>query len=248
MIPNGKLGKLAPLYDPRTLLAAKYMPALPAPPASMNWGGMLRKVFPMYANDRLGDCAVAGPAHMVQVWTANARDETVIPEADVIAAYKSVSGYRSYLPWTDRGCVLLDVLKYWRKHGIGRHKIGAFAHVNPLDDTEWDTAMWLGGGLLIGLNLPVSAQKQDIWAVTEGPDAAPGSWGGHCVDVVAYDAHGDTVTTWGALKTMWADFRRRYCDEAWMIFADDWLMPNGCCPAGIDREQLIYDLGAIGDA
>ena len=59
---------------------------------------------------------------------------------------------------------------------------------SPVHDHELvQTAAWLFGGLYIGLQMPLSAQKQVIWDWTgslAGP-ARPGSWGGHAVDVVA---------------------------------------------------------------
>ena len=51
------------------------------------------------------------------------------------------------------------------------------------------TAIWLFGGAYIGVELPVTAQKQDVWDVpaNPGPNDEPGSWGGHAVYLVGYD-------------------------------------------------------------
>jgi hypothetical protein len=51
---------------------------------------------------------------------------------------------------------------------------------------EIATAIWLFGGAYIGVELPISAQNQDVWDVADGPDAEPGSWGGHAVYLVGY--------------------------------------------------------------
>ncbi|MGO8790269.1 MAG: hypothetical protein ACLQVL_23205 [Terriglobia bacterium] len=51
------------------------------------------------------------------------------------------------------------------------------------------TAIWLFGGAYIGVELPITAQNQDVWDVpaNPGPNDEPGSWGGHAVYLVGYD-------------------------------------------------------------
>ena len=65
-----KLGKLPHRHDPRTLQFARYLDqtALPAPPATLDDTKGVAS-WPMYANDRIGDCTCAAAAHMVEVWT-----------------------------------------------------------------------------------------------------------------------------------------------------------------------------------
>lgn len=55
---------------------------------------------------------------------------------------------------------------------------------------EIATAIWLFGGAYIGVELPLTAQNQEVWDVPArpGPDDEPGSWGGHAVYVVGYDS------------------------------------------------------------
>jgi hypothetical protein len=50
-------------------------------------------------------------------------------------------------------------------------------------------AIWLFGGAYIGVELPITAQNQDVWDVPAkpGPKDEPGSWGGHAVYLVGYD-------------------------------------------------------------
>jgi hypothetical protein len=42
------------------------------------FGGYSNKVgnYPMYRNDEIGNCAIAGPAHQIQTWSANDGEET----------------------------------------------------------------------------------------------------------------------------------------------------------------------------
>jgi hypothetical protein len=104
--------------------------------------------------------------------------------------------------------------------------------------------VYLFGGVYIGLALPLSAQNQSIWSVTRGPDAQPGSWGGHAVPVVAWDAHYLTVVTWGELKKMSWSFLNKYCDESYAILSQDFIN-NGSAPNAIDWASLQSDLNKI---
>ncbi len=68
----------------------------------------------------------------------------------------------------------------------------------------------------------------------------PGSWGGHAVVVVGYDASGVTIVTWGALKRItWAGWGA-YCDEAYAILSPDWKGAEG-----FDYAQLTFDIAAL---
>ena len=71
------LGKLPSRVDPRTLSLARYLDRelLPAPPPELDLAEQVIS-WPMYANDRIGDCTTAAAAHMVEAWTAAA---TVTP-------------------------------------------------------------------------------------------------------------------------------------------------------------------------
>jgi GNAT superfamily N-acetyltransferase len=237
------LGKLPTRIDPRTLSLARYLDRelLPAPPPELDLSERVIS-WPMYANDRIGDCTTAAAAHMVEAWTAAATgDAALVPESAVLAAFDAV---KIVDPETgEEGAVELDVLKLWRSTGIGGHRIGAFARVARDDRDLVTTGAWLFGGLYVGLQLPLRAADQDVWDWSgrlDGPDA-PGSWGGHAVDVVGYDEGGLTVVTWGALKRMTWAFWNRYGDEAWCVLSPDYLA-DGRSPQGFDLEALQHDL------
>jgi hypothetical protein len=241
-----RLGKLPARVDPRSLSLAHYVDreVLPAPPPVLDLSAQVAE-WPMYANDRLGDCTTAAAGHMIEAWTAATAGAPVeVTEASVLAAFDAV---KIVDPATgEEGAVELDVLKLWRSAGIGGHRIGAFARVARDDRDLVTTGTWLFGGLYIGLQLPLRAGDQDVWEWTgrlDGPDA-PGSWGGHAVDVVAYDDGGVTVVTWGALKRMTWAFWDRYCDEAWCVLSADYLVA-GRSPAGFDLEALRHDLRLV---
>jgi hypothetical protein len=247
MIPR-KLGKLAPRIDPRTLKLARYLTGmLPPAPPSVDWGTPVGD-WPMYLNDQIGDCTVAAAGHMIECWTANAMTADVHGDADILAAYEAISGYNPADPNSDCGAVELDVLKYWRGTGIAGHKIGAFASLNPLHQETIRQAINLFGGIYIGLALPLSAQDQDTWSISDTAYHAekdPGSWDLHAVNIVGYDEDGLTCITWGARKRMTWEFFLTYCDEAYALISVDFLRGDGTTPDGFDMKQLKDDLAKV---
>ena len=240
------LGKLPVRTDVRTLSLGRYVdPALlPPPPAAFDEATGI-DTWPMYANDRIGDCTTAAAAHMIEAWTAAGRGQAVeLPELAVLDAFEHVK--RTDPVTGEEGAVELEVLRYWRKTGIGGRRIGAYARVAVHDHRLVQTAAWLFGGLYIGLQMPLIAQVQRVWDWTgslSGP-ALPGSWGGHAVDVVRYDRHGLTVVTWGRLQELTWSFWGRYCDEAYCILSDDFLK-QGKSPNGFDLAALEADLALV---
>jgi hypothetical protein len=240
------LGKLPVRTDVRTLTLARYVDSarLPSPPDAFDETTGVDS-WPMYANDRIGDCTTAAAAHMIEAWTAAGHGHAImLSEGSVLDAFDNV---RRTDPFSgEEGAFELDVLRYWRKTGIGGHRIGAYARVTVYDQRLVQTAAWLFGGLYIGVQLPLSAQTQSVWDWTgslTGP-ARPGSWGGHAVDVVRYDRNGLTVVTWGRLQEVTWSFWARYCDEAYCVLSDDFLT-KGKAPNGFDLAALEADLALV---
>ena len=241
-----KLGKLPVRTDVRTISLGRYVDRakLPAPPGELDLTAHVPD-WPMYANDRIGDCTTAAAAHMIEAWTGEGhRDAVEISEASVLRAFDHV---KLVDPATgEEGAVELDVLRFWRKSGIGRHRIGAYARVSVGDHELVRAAAWLFGGLYIGLQMPISAQRQGVWDWTgrlTGP-GEPGSWGGHAVDVVRYGADTLTVVTWGRLQELTWSFWDRYCDEAYCILSRDFL-DGDHAPNGFDLQTLRDDLALV---
>lgn len=240
------LGKLPVRTDVRTLSLARYVDRaqLPAAPDRFDETNGVER-WPMYANDRIGDCTTAAAAHMIEAWTAAGRGRaTELPEAAVLDAFDDV---KLTDPSTgEEGAVELDVLRYWRKTGIGGHRIAAYARVSVHDQGLVRVASWLFGGLYLGLQMPLTARDQAVWDWTGSlaGDARPGSWGGHAVDVVRYGANGVTVVTWGRLQEVTWSFWERYCDEAYCILSHDFLT-KGNAPNGFDVEALKADLALV---
>ena len=235
-----KLGKLPVRTDVRTLSLPRYLDRsqLPAPPDVLDETRHVEG-WPMYANDRIGDCTTAAAGHMIEAWTAAGRGTAVaIPEQAVLDAFELVR--------VGDGAYVLDVLKLWRKRGIGGHRIGAFARIPVHDHQIARTAAWLFGGLYLGVQMPLSAQRQQTWDWTGrlNGDAAPGSWGGHAVDVVRYSDGSLTAVTWGRMQDLTWSFWDRYCDEAYCILSEDFLSGDRA-PNGFDLGALKADLALV---
>ncbi len=243
---TGLLGKLPVRADVRTLSLARYVDRakLPTPPVTFDETTDVPD-WPMYANDRIGDCTIAAAGHMIEAWTAAGQGHAVeVSESSVLAAFDLV---KQVDPATgEAGAVVLDVLRFWRSSGIAGHRIGAYARVSVHDPELVRSAAWLFGGLYLGLQMPLRAQRQGTWdwpGSLTGPDA-PGSWGGHAVDVVRYDTETLTAVTWGKLQELTWQFLDRYCDEAYCILSVDFLNGNSA-PNGFDLEALKADLALV---
>lgn len=241
-----KLGKLPRVIDPRTLKLASYMDpkALPPVPDVVDYTTGVTD-WPMYANDRAGDCTCAAAGHMIEVWSLQGSGAVhEITDTDVLTAYHHFSP-----PPADNGANELDVLNYWLRTGIGGDKIQAFVEVGVAGRTMVKTACYLFGGLYIGVALPLSAQAQvgGLWDVTSGPDAQAGSWGGHAINIVGFDADGLTCITWGQPQKMTWGWWDAYVDECYAILSDYYSAFDAKSDAqGFNTAQLRADLAQLG--
>lgn len=242
------LGKKAAKRDARTLRFATYKQALAPAPATYDFSNRITNLG-MCLNDTLGDCTCAGVAHLVQAWTGYNGIQFVPQDASVLALYEASCGYNPAYPSTDSGGVMLDVLKYWKSNPFEGHEIDAYVSVDPKNQDEIMQALYYFGGLYVGVELPKTAQSQDVWDVPwygARGDAAPGSWGGHCIaNVLDYNEVGLTTITWGALKQMTWKWLETYCDEMYCILSPDWYGAGKVAPTGFDSVALAADLNAL---
>ena len=243
-----KLGKLPPKRDNRTLKLAKYLDfdTFPPIPERIVWSGPVSE-WTMMKNDEVGDCAIAAVGHIVQTWTANESKEVILSDDQIVDAYAEICGYDKENNQNDGGCIMLDVLNFWRKNGIETHDIEGFVSVNPKNKKEIMAALYLFGSVYIGLNLPLYIQDMDEWMYPSptGADDIPGSWGGHAVMIVDADQESLQIVSWGKrMKMGWAFFHK-YCDEAYCVFGpEDWAT-DGAAPNGFDIEQLRRNLNKL---
>ena len=248
-----KMGKSVARHDPRTLLLASYVtPSLPTPPASFDISAKVT-AWGMMDNDQIGDCTCAAAGHLIMEWTANAGKQAATPtDKQIVAAYSAITGYNPVTGANDNGANELDVLNYWRQTGIAGHKIDAYMALELSNHNHIMDSVYIFEGCYIGVQLPISAQAQtqnhQPWSVPPGGpsgDGKPGSWGGHAVPVVAYDARGVTVVTWGALQVMTWTFWEAYCDEAYSLLSKDYLNGKKQAPQGFSMNALQEDLADL---
>ena len=205
------LGRLWPAPPPAaTLRLADYlMPrALPTPPASCDYSlDAASALAQLYLNDQLGDCVVAGMAHLVGVFTGNSGEAPVIlSPADIIALYGAIGGYVPGDPSTDNGCDEATALSYWQSTGApaGANRIAGCIAVDATNAVEVRTAAWLLENLFLGIELPdqwidpAPSASGFIWDIAGEPNPQ----NGHCVVGVGFDQSGIKVSTWGMTGMM----------------------------------------------
>ena len=234
--------KLADFIEPKRLL--------PQVPASWQWGKGLE--FPVYGNDTLPDCTCAAVGHHEQVWSARAG----APETPALEAVLEFFDYTGSMQGLGRnqGRYMagggIGVLDCWRNRGFSQaapgvpapyERILGYAVVNQLDLAEVRAAGYLFGGLYAGLALPLSAAYQwqgqgGVWSLQHSNNA-PGSWGGHAVNITAYGTY-ITCATWGRRWRMSKSFFRTYCDELYVALSPDWVQA-GAAPSGYDQAGLL---------
>ncbi len=244
-----KLGRKPPVRTrPRLRLSPHIDTQVPPNPAMVDWLAAVRD-WPMYLNDQLGDCTIAGVGHIIEALSTYGQGQTVeITDQQVLAAYEAVSGYDPATGQHDDGAVMQDVLNYWRKQGIGGHKILAFAEVDVSRRAEVDAAINVFGHVYLGFNFPAVAMRQFDqglpWDVV--PDDG-GLDGGHAVNAGRYSSPDGNVTvvTWGQIQQMTDAFWDRYVDEAWVAITPEWLDAAGHSPAGLDLYGLGEDLAQL---
>lgn len=225
---------------------SKYFPTIPTAPPEQRVTPVT--AWPVYCNQDHACCTVSALAHMVEVFSQETTGTAeTVSDSDILAFYGLVDGGQ------DAGADEITVLQTWRKTPLGSlsdSTIDAFAALEDLGNLALvKAACWLFSGLYIGIALPLTAQTQEVWDVApDMPDRnAPGSWGGHAVSVIQYDAQGVTVVTWGAEKRMTWEFWRTYVEEAYAVLPTDFQgMHTKLLPCGFDYNQLQTDLLAFG--
>ena len=245
-----KLGKLPFKADKRDFMFAKYRAGAPLPPHPAQFGHeQLVTNWGMLGNDQVGDCAIAGPMHMIMLWRAASGRPCTFTTENAIAAYSAISGYNPNRPNSDAGCQMRSVLNYWRQTGFkdaagNVHKIGAYLNIPLGDVNSLIEALWLFGAVNAGLLVPRSIYAQfqagQSLAVVKGSPII----GGHCLPFVGQRAN-IVGCTWGSVIPITAPFRQKYYDEYWAVISEDELNGQGVSPEGFNWPQLQADLAAL---
>ena len=241
----GKYGK-APAQParPHLKLAGERLAALPDPPAEVDHG---RGEYPMYGNDRYGDCVFAGIGHQVgQITLTSSGSEAMFTDDDILGAYGAVTGFRKDDPSTDQGTYTQDAMSWWRKTGLKGHAIVLYASLELSNVKVIKQAIDVLGAVGIGFQVPAYAEDQfaagEPWEVQRGNGQI---LGGHFVAATGYTATHLKVKTWGAEQLMSWKFFAKYADEAWVVLDDEMVGQAGSFLPGVDLYGLGEDFSAL---
>lgn len=246
--PDYKLGVTGPSpWDSKrvTLNAALYAARVSVKPPSQIAAGRLASLaaapWGIMLNDEEGDCTIAGRWHTIQAQTTYEKRPFVQPDPAIHSEYRALTG------GGDDGLDLLTVLKAWKAGTYGGHALAAYAEI-PWTDPKLSAAytrqllkigVWAAGASYIAVMLPAAQQRNPMdWiTVGTGPDWRPGTWGGHCVPILAYRLVGGKlrflIVTWGQLVEVSEEYLRAFCVETWMPVSQvDWTNTKGKTPSG----------------
>jgi hypothetical protein len=255
-----KLGRKRPIArGPRFSLKNYLTRSFPDPPSSCDYTQAASSALSqMYDNDKLGDCVIAGIAHVVGVMTGNAGQEPFLYTSDqIIALYSAIGGYVPGNPDTDRGCDEETALNYWENNGApagSTHKIAGWLAVDSTDPTECRAALWLFENLYFGMELPddwVNPFPSDsgfVWDVAGDPDPQ----NGHCVAGFAYNSNGIVIDTWGLQGLLTDAAIAKYANPQaqsglyTVVSMDSINRATQKAPNGFDWSQLIADFDSLG--
>jgi hypothetical protein len=257
----GKYGRVKPdparrklilekYLDPRRKLSQGGLPPVPLS-ADVNWASAVPS-WPMYLNDQLGDCTIAGIGHMYGAWSWYASSaERLFDDSEIQAVYSRVGGYVPGDPSTDQGCVMQDVLADQVSNGMTDASgktctVAAYAAIgNPADEDLIGQVLEVFGSVYTGINVQQNME-------TEFSDGQPWTWqkggqeiGGHAICLQRRMGSGDApleYVTWGALQPATAGFQANAVEEAWAVVTSDWIQANGTTVEGMDLQQLLADM------
>lgn len=213
--------------------------------------------WPMYLNDTLGDCTIAGAGHMFGALSVyGGRAEPLFSDQVITTTYSAVSGYVPGDPSTDNGAAMPDVLDYLRQTGMTDtdghvHKVAGYAAFgNPSNELLLGQVLDIFGTVYCGIDCPESAEQEfdagEAWTYVPGSPIE----GGHCIVLQrrypSSDVNVDEFVTWGALQRADFGFVAHYLEEAYAVVSEDWIAVNGTSATGLDLAQLLADMNAVG--
>jgi hypothetical protein len=231
--------------------------ALPYTPNLVNWESAVTD-WPMYMNDQIGDCTIAGMFHAIGAMSTYASGKEVLfTDNEAVSVYSAISGYVPGNPNTDVGCTLQQVCQYMQQTGAvdtasKTHKLAGYAEIGDYTNTTLlKQCLYTFGSVYVAVNLPESAEEQfedgEPWTPVSGSPIA----GGHCIvlqwnegDVI----DGSSFVTWGATVRANNAWIFDYVCEAVALVSQDWVDANGTSPSGLDLAQLIADSNDVGAA
>ncbi len=233
----GKRGKLAPERLLSTSLRDYMKVSLPSTPASIDYGTRVPN-YPLADNAKLGCCTISGVVHLLQLQYAEIGETFTYPgDAEVETTYFAQTD------GVDSGCVETSILNTWKNTGLFGTKITSWIPINPKAEAEMRAAVYLFGGVYLGVELPADAEQQfedhKPWHLTI-PRGRP--VGGHCVVGSGYNREVVSVITWGQETVATWDWMERYCSEAYVTIHQEFVEADHGPLYKIDIQQLEADM------
>lgn len=186
--------------------------------------------FPVYGNNRYGDCFYVAPVHLTQSQVSvRTGVQLEFSEAAIIKRYLQLSP-------RDNGLSNDDILPEWRAGIVGPngpYKLIDYATIDPKDTASIKTAMYYLGGMVTTHSLRTTwmsnIRNGMIWT-NDGridPDA------GHAVAEHAVNAAGNFITsTWGYLVELTPAGLANSDAEVLICVTKDWFDAKGYTPNG----------------
>lgn len=204
----------------------------------------------------VGNCAFAGPEHIIMGWLAAAKKPAVpFDYASTIAMYTKGTGYdpAQYDPATgqnptDQGGDMTAIAELWQQSGFvaadgSVHRIGAYLALDGNPD-QLAAAIYLFGAVGVGFALPDTAEPQfedgQPWSVV--PDAQVE--GGHFVPLLGRENGLWQGITWGKPQLIEDEFVRTY-GQLFIVYLSEDFIVNGESPEHFNMAQLKADLAAL---
>lgn len=247
-----KLGRKRPTVRiPRLKLKRYLLQTLPTPPLTIDYSPKAQAgLQDILGNDQQGNCTIAAAFHIADVLLANAN---ALPTTDLIAK-NAVALYYKLTGGPDTGLDEATVLNYWHSNGLGpsgAHKIFGYVAIDPTNEIELKTALWLFENLYFGLELP-DAYVNAMDTMTDGfvwsLQGEPNNNNGHAVMGMAYNELGVTIDSWGILGNFQFGAISYYCSEnqggqVFSVLSSDILArATAKAPNGFSFAQLTADL------
>jgi hypothetical protein len=253
-----KMGRKRPIARGMKLSMANYLKlGMPLPPPACNYRDAAEVALAnVYGNDTLGDCVIAGIAHLIGVFTGNSGEPVLFTLPQIIKLYSAIGGYVPGDESTDNGCDEETALNYWENNGFpdGENKVSGIISVNPNEPRIYRTALWLFENLFFGCELP------DEW-ITPFPSGNGFKWGvagpanpdnGHCFIGCAYKEEGIIIDSWGMFGVVTDAAIQYYMNQnqggqMFCVISPEIIKKAILkAPSGFDWTQLVADFDSLG--
>ena len=220
--------------------------------------------FPMYDNDRIGDCTCAGAGHVVGMQTAysgKVPGGALFTNTVIDGLYTAVSGYNPTTGANDNGAELWQVAQEMVKTGIEdtsgiTHKWAGYCDVSDFATlARLKDILNAFGAVYLGVNVGDAEETAfndgQPWTLPKaGTNVGPGGID-HCV-VLSFSAVNDpdttdneTLITWGGEAKFNEAWGMTNIGEAIAVFSQDMLDAAGDSPIGQAMQAIVAELQGL---